>query len=301
MQSPFESLPDLKSDIYKALTYYSVGKETNNDFLVLTCGPEKCVPDKHPEGPRSYGYFVLHYVASGKGIFRCQGKQYSLKKDNLFLIFPNTEFYYVQDRDDPWEYYWVSFLGLNAASYAQRCTFSPESPVLTTQSEEIPELFRKLADLDRFVYSKDVKALSFATDLLGALMEEQGKNAREPGSQPKDYISTCLRYLSNHFSREDLSLREVADVVGLNPNYLSRLFMTTINIPFSRYLILLRLQKAGHLLRDTDLLIKNIASSVGYPDPLYFSRIFKKYLGMSPQEFRDRTKAAGDPKDASES
>ena len=194
---------------------------------------------------------------------------------------------YQQDLDDPWEYYWVSFTGLNAKNYVERCTFSSENPVLQIESKEVRETFRKLSNLKNITASTDLKALSLLLDIFAGIIEEKRISKPDDNEHLKSYVAKALSYIKINFHKETLSLKEVANALNINANYLSRLFASVLNMPFSKYLILLRLQEASKLLKNTDMYIKNIASTVGYSDNLYFSRIFKKYMGMTPKEFRN--------------
>lgn len=283
----YENFPNLKKDEEHALTYFNLGYELNNDLFVITCGHEKCDVNKPRQGPRSVAYFIMHFVVDGKGTFIYNDKAYNISKNTAFVIFPNDVATYQQDLDDPWEYYWVSFTGLNAKNYVERCTFSSENPVLQIESKEVRETFRKLSNLKNITASTDLKALSLLLDIFAGIIEEKRISKPDDNEHLKSYVAKALSYIKINFHKETLSLKEVANALNINANYLSRLFASVLNMPFSKYLILLRLQEASKLLKNTDMYIKNIASTVGYSDNLYFSRIFKKYMGMTPKEFRN--------------
>ena len=281
-----ENFPNIKNDIYNALTYFALGNDVNNDLLVMTCGHEQCSVDKPPEGPHALRYFVLHYVVKGCGTFVCNNKKYNITKDHSFIIYPNTEISYQQDKEDPWEYYWVSFLGLNAEAYVERCTFSHDNPVLNLKSENVSTAFKKLSALNNFQSSKDIKALAIIFEIFSAVIEEVCPSSEFQPHTTKSYVAKAVSYIEINYSKEDLTLNEVSSALNINPNYLSRLFTKTLKIPFSVYLTLIRLQEASKLIKNTDMYFKNIAASVGYSDSLYFSRIFKKYMGLTPKEYK---------------
>ncbi|GKU25756.1 response regulator [Clostridium folliculivorans] len=85
---------------------------------------------------------------------------------------------------------------------------------------------------------------------------------------------------------EELDLDTVAARFNLSCYYFSRTFKEIIGYNFSDYINILRIKKAKELLRDNSISIKEICFSVGYNDPNYFSKVFKKYEGRSPTEFR---------------
>ena len=100
------------------------------------------------------------------------------------------------------------------------------------------------------------------------------------------YINIVLKYMEENYGSY-ISLEKVADVVGLNPVYLSYLFKKIINVRFSEYLNEIRLKKAEELLTDSTFKIGEISEQVGYKDARYFSSLFKKRTGMSPNEYRN--------------
>lgn len=105
----------------------------------------------------------------------------------------------------------------------------------------------------------------------------------DPSYQP--VMKKALRYIGQHF-REDLSLGQVADHVGLNASYLSTLFKQETGINFSRYLTERRVEEACRLLRETNMSLVAIASELGFGNQSYFSRIFKRQMGISPRTYR---------------
>ncbi|MDQ6419668.1 response regulator [Paenibacillus sp. LHD-117] len=92
-------------------------------------------------------------------------------------------------------------------------------------------------------------------------------------------------YIADHYA-SDLSLEHVADIVQLNPYYFSKLFHERCGSTFVDFLTQIRIAKAKELLSDPGQSLKDISSQVGYRDPNYFSRVFKKWTGQSPTEFR---------------
>ncbi len=282
-----ENVPNIKNDIYHALTYFGIGNDPYSDLWALTCGHEKCAANKPPEGPQVLGYYVLHYVTSGKGTFTIGGKTFEISKDTMFMLFPNEKLSYQQDINEPWEYYWTAFSGKNAKNYVERCMFSVANPIYKASSEVIKHAFERLESLKKLSSSIDIKALAIILDILSTVIEERRKNEKYNKNLMKDYVTQALSYIELNYNKASLTLIEVSAALNINPNYLSRLFTSVLNMPFSKYLIMLRLQKACALIKNTDMYFKTISSCVGYDDNLYFSRIFKKYLGVTPKEYRE--------------
>jgi YesN/AraC family two-component response regulator len=85
---------------------------------------------------------------------------------------------------------------------------------------------------------------------------------------------------------EDLSLKLLAEQVYLNPTYLGRIFKEATGESFSSYLIRLRIEKAKRLLMNPALKIYEVCEQIGYSDPAHFTHVFKKSLGITPQEYK---------------
>lgn len=99
-------------------------------------------------------------------------------------------------------------------------------------------------------------------------------------------IYSAKRFMEENLSRLDLSLSMVAAHIGITPNYLSTLFSREAGETFSEYLNRIRIRRATQLLRSSSGSINEIAEKTGYSDALYFSKVFRRLIGMSPREFR---------------
>ncbi len=102
--------------------------------------------------------------------------------------------------------------------------------------------------------------------------------------ESKRSIGKVLEFIEANF-QYDLSLDQCAEVCGLSPHYLSKIFKKTMEISFIEYVTSLRLEKAKQLLCETELTVNDISEKVGY-QPKNFIRVFKKQVGMTPGQFR---------------
>lgn len=101
----------------------------------------------------------------------------------------------------------------------------------------------------------------------------------------RDMLFHCKEFLDNHYM-EEISLEQIAEKYYFNPSYFSSLFKNTFDMTFSEYLIRLRMGKAKQFLLETGDKVKEVSAKVGYRDANYFVRSFKKYYGVTPEEFR---------------
>ncbi len=97
------------------------------------------------------------------------------------------------------------------------------------------------------------------------------------------------QYIREHY-HEELTLNSLADLVYLNPNYLSNIFAQATGCTLSKYIKQIRMEKAQELLLNTNMKVTDISQSVGYPNTSYFCKSFQKLYGTTPERFRQGSK-----------
>ncbi|RBW69113.1 response regulator [Bacillus taeanensis] len=103
----------------------------------------------------------------------------------------------------------------------------------------------------------------------------------------KNSMQQIEEYLHNHYQK-DIKLQEIADQFFLSREYISRKFKQEFNENISDYIIKIRIEKAKTLLKNPHLKIYEIANQIGYQDDKYFSKVFKKMVGFTPNEYRKK-------------
>ncbi len=104
-------------------------------------------------------------------------------------------------------------------------------------------------------------------------------------SRHANAIHRCTQYMELHYY-EKITLEELAQMVYLSPTYLSRIFKEETGVLFSTYLNQVRINKAKLLLRHDDLRLTDIAMAVGFEDQSYFTKVFKRLVGVTPLHYR---------------
>jgi two-component system, response regulator YesN len=141
----------------------------------------------------------------------------------------------------------------------------------------------KISNAQKLMASKTIEELGNC--LYGAVQEimenVQTKKEESLGST----ITTVKSFIDNNFSK-DITLENTARYFHLSPPYLSRVFSKEVGVPFKKYLTNIKLNHARLLLLSTNMSINEIALEAGYRDISYFCRMFKKNVGMSPNEYR---------------
>ena len=144
--------------------------------------------------------------------------------------------------------------------------------------------------LQRRGYLETVLAFDNYADLRGWYLDKITAACRSVSQSKADRsvgtVALAQEYIRKNY-RRDLTLDEVSREVHVSPYYFSKLFKDEVGENFVEYLTKIRIAQAKRMLLDPSNSIKQVCLSVGYGDPSYFSRIFKKYEGVTPTEFRD--------------
>ena len=144
-----------------------------------------------------------------------------------------------------------------------------------------------VAEIESAEYMEDILDLfvRYGTRICG-LIEE--KNHWLNAQKHNIVIEKAQAYIQAHYDEPNLSLELVANIAGLSPSYLGKLFKGATGQSFSEYLSGIRLEKARSLLASTQTTAAKISESVGIYNTTYFSTLFKKKYGLSPSAFRER-------------
>ena len=105
-------------------------------------------------------------------------------------------------------------------------------------------------------------------------------------NQKKRPVRAVIQYIEEHY-QETLTLEKVAEAVNLNPVYLSNIFRKETNEKFVDYVHKRKIEAAKQMLCSEDTSVVNIAETLGYFDSKYFSKIFRKYVGIKPTDYRN--------------
>lgn len=113
-------------------------------------------------------------------------------------------------------------------------------------------------------------------------LSEEEKKLKEKLGKP---MGEAIRFMKGNYNKP-ISIEDIADVAGVSTGYLSKLFKRELDMGLNEYLTCIRLEKSQELLSETSMSVKEIALMVGYSDEKYYSRLFKKTIGIKPTDYR---------------
>lgn len=267
MKSKFEFTS--KSKLSRELTLYYGGSEV-------------CAPS-HSFGPAIRQHYLLHFILNGKGKYYVNNKCYELKQGDGFLIFPSESTYYKADKEDPWEYCWISFDGYDAGTILKNCGLSKENLIFKDNNngsfkENILALIHNYEINSNNEYAL-LGQLYLCFSSIYDLSDSKEKNTFE------SYVDKAIDYIYNNFSY-DIKISDIAKYVGIDRTYLYKIFIREYNVSPQEYLISFRLNTAVNLLETTKMNITEISYSCGFRDTPTFYKHFKKQYNITPIQYR---------------
>lgn len=130
---------------------------------------------------------------------------------------------------------------------------------------------------------KEATISSMFTGMLADVIDSTQRN--NPSEKKDEIVSKTISFISNHFT-DDITLRQLADMVNLSPYYFNRLFRKNTGYTPYEYVINTRLSHSRYLLKTTGLTVKEICFASGFSSESRFCILFKEKMGMSPSEYR---------------
>lgn len=235
----------------------------------------------HQWGPGVRDVYALHYIIQGQGTLETGGQRFRLGAGESFIIFPQQEIYYYPDSSDPWEYVWMEFNGRDARHLIALTQLSVQHPVLPAAPESMEPWFHRAWNSGASP-SEVLRADARLQQLLSYYIEFFPSGKKE---EVRDDVWLARTYIEQNYWKSSLTVAEVVQVVNLERSYLFRRFKEATGISVSAYITACRIRRACELLKSSQLSIQSIAYSVGYKDPLYFSRVFKKAASYTPSAY----------------
>jgi len=230
------------------------------------------------------GEAMLLYCTKGEGWWELGADRHRLQSGDLCVICPETRWAYGTDPGGALTFSWVQARGANLAFFLRQLR---ETPLIRTGENarllgwilELRDILRPDCALTELLYASQTLA-----HLLSALVCCQ-RDQRCAGTDAALNIQRSINYMRQHLD-EPVRAATLATVANMSLPHYFALFKRSIGCTPIDYLIKLRMEQARRLLAETCWSVKQIAASLGYEDPLYFSRVFKSVTQDTPSDYR---------------
>ncbi|GAE36286.1 AraC family transcriptional regulator [Halalkalibacter akibai] len=231
--------------------------------------------------------FVFQYTLQGEGSIDIKGNTYSLLPGQAFMVqVPDEHCYYLPETSEGWEFIFLTLRGQAASTCWEKITSQfghiLQIPLNSNLIQLVMNIYQQACDEDLIdQYYASSQAYAFIMECY-----RYSKQLRSSGHLP-DSVLRAVHYIEMYYQLP-LTIEDIANSANLSKYYIIRLFRETLNMTPIQYLQKIRLQQAIHLLRNSDLTIKDIAGKTGYSNDNYFNKVFRKVIGISPGDFRKR-------------
>ena len=238
---------------------------------------------------RKFEYYTLHYCHSGRFSLQIDdGAEVVLQEPCAFLAFPGAALTYGNPQE-PYYHLYVSFRGELAEKWRAGGLLRCLKKDALIQILNPTDFYNKFERLIALLHSPSrSRTHARAVLLLAELLLQMSEQQREQSNRSNPFGQKMNKLAKEIHRNPELEwdFRHEAERMKISYSYFRRVFEELHQEPPHHYLLQCRLQKAEDFLMNSDLKINEIALSCGFPDEFYFSRLFKKYYGISPLNYR---------------
>lgn len=234
---------------------------------------------------RTHETHLLLYCSSGRGELQLDGGHYAIAAGDVVLLPAGLAHAYHSDPHHPWSVFWVHYEGTANSHYNAHLGAHPlrsigVQPQLVADFEALLQLSHTGFSIQHLVHAANrLKALLTG---LASITHDSNRGHRIPLD-----LDALLRLMHARLGG-DLDLERLAAGANLSKFHFARRFRQLTGQSPIHYFIQLKMQRACQLLDTTELSVKQIGAELGYQDPLYFSRVFRRTLGRSPSDYREQ-------------
>jgi len=256
----------------------------NEELAVATCGQMKLLAQDEKNHavnrPNGFPDYQLIYVHKGKGTFLLDGEMQVLSAGHAVLYRPDQPQHYFYHSSDGTETYWIHFGGSRAAELLERLGLNRSVMVFYTAAPYIKIMDRMI----RVASSANPRRSLICSGLLVTLLCEAAEASSDNAAENRFIAAACEMIKENYNCK--LTNEQLAERCGFSVSRFEHLFRETYGCAPQQYKRNEQILVAKELLLNTESTVAEIAETVGFEDPLYFSRIFKSQTGETPSAFR---------------
>lgn len=245
--------------------------------------------------PNGCGEYILIYCVKGKGYFTLDGVQHEVVENQFFILPAEKPHRYWADEENPWYIYWTHFKGPKA--------------------QFIYEKLKGIHEINMGEYSRIDDRISFFDELLNIMESETKESTVDYVNMSVNHLFSTFIYVdeyrmakystqkasntsfisrATHYMNENieshLTLEEMASHFCYSKSYFYRQFCKETGYAPVSYFQNLKIKRAAELFANTNMKVNQIALKLGFDDPYYFSRLFKKIMGISPAFYKKQIK-----------
>ena len=266
-------------------------KDRSKPLIVGSCGTYRLssLPKMPTYRPRGRVDFQIIYIASGRAYFHFDSPENEtvVTAGNIVLFRPKELQKYEYYGIDKTEVYWVHFTGNDVKNILRKYGFPDDKRIFAVgTSLEYERVFKRIIlELQRCQEDYEEMLALLLRYLLIIFRRELVKDHKSRNEYLDQEMETAVSYLNENYNRE-INIEAYAASRGMSVSWFIRNFKKYAGTTPMQFVTSIRITNAQMLLETTNYAVNEIARIVGYDNPLYFSRLFKKQTGISPTEYR---------------
>jgi AraC family transcriptional regulator, arabinose operon regulatory protein len=229
--------------------------------------------------------YYLIYLFAGELEMDLEGQAHTVRGGSLVIFPPGCAYRYAKRDREELVYFWAHFTGYGAQEMLTNCHLSTNTLYHAGISGDVADSFRHM--FQNFINRDNCYESAVSAQLTLICVQLRRKiNGIAPiqSFNVTGKIRKSLDFMHRNY-KDPITIAELADIEHLSASRYCALFRQCTGVSPQNFLIDLRLKTATELMLGTDLNVKQIARSIGYSDPLYFSRLFKARKGVSPGKY----------------
>ena len=231
--------------------------------------------------------YQLVYITRGSGVFATAERSYDVTEGCAFMLFPGEFHRYSPDPDTGWDERWVGFRGAYPDKLVEEGILTSDQPLMEIGLDHhVVELFDRIVSIVRTQDPFFQARAGAAIVMLLAELATHPERSRQTQDSSRIVEQARFALEENVYGTVDLS--ELSEKLGISTSHLTSVFRSYTGMTPYQYFIWMKINKAKEYLGSPDMSVKQIALDLGFQDPYYFSRLFKRKTGISPARWRRR-------------
>ncbi|WP_010681146.1 AraC family transcriptional regulator [Acetivibrio cellulolyticus] len=253
--------------------------------------------------PNRHEFYEMVYIKRGNAVFEISGYPAEIGPNDIIIIKPNQFHKFIVKSESGCEFivlnfkfvneFDLQFSGVSLEYFLDFVSGKESGSFLTLKVSQKNEIINILNRILKEKENPDIGSellnymlvMELFVLISRALKMEWENSIKNKSSKLKELIQVSVSYINNNYERE-ISLKDIAQYVFLSTSYFTRAFKEETGISPINYLLKTRIERAKELLKDSTLKISDIALSVGFSNQQRFNDIFKKYVKMTPLQYR---------------
>ena len=260
-----------------------------NDFINVKNAREQfIIKNEYSSSRKQTSYdFLIEYIDYGKGYYKDKNNEIIVANGSVIVYLPTKKCDFAIKREDSTHIMSVHFSGSECENLLSH--ISENIVVKISKEQSFKYLFEKLVDC----YEKKEDGYTticngYLLIIIQTILNDYHTQAKLNNPATQNNIAQVIEIMKNEYN-QPINLPNYASICGVSESRFAHLFKEKTGYSPYNYQIMLRIEKAKELLTYTALPISQVSTTVGFDDCSYFCRIFKKYVKISPHQYKNRT------------